>query len=380
VRKRILLGLLALAAIAAALLPLARGGGFVPFRSAAVHDAAASDTAAPPRIFAYYYLWWSARHWRDKLGSAYPYDASPLPLPAKEDDYTGCNPVSLYAGNQLTDVPQSLYTQDDPSVVEAAVRSAAAAGLSGFIVNWRGDGTATQTLTSGTYNQRLQAVFDAVHEVNAEGTPFKLWLSYKASDTLLGADYIANDLAYLQSMYAKDPALDRSFGARPVLIWNGSRKYPAATIQAVSNQFRSTFFLVGDENWNTWSDVDAANLDGDQYYWSSQNPYTNPSSFSQLQNLAAMVRGSGGNPDGSAKAWFAPLAPGFDAQLLTGSTTCVPRNGGDTMRKLYAGNSASNPDAWVLISWNEVAEGTYVEPLQRWGNLYLDTIRSIVGP
>ena len=343
-------------------------------------EAAATAASGPPRVFAFYYLWWSDRHWHDKLGAAYPYDATLLPLPATLDNYTGCNAVSLYPGNQLTDVPTSLSTQDDPATIEADVRSAAAAGLAGFIVNWRGDGTATQTLSSGQYNKRLQAVFDAVHEVNAEGIPFELWLNYKASDSVLTPDYIANDLAYLQRSYGGDPALDVTSGSRPVLIWSGSRKYPLSTIQTISAQFRSAFFLVGDENWNTWGDGRAAYLDGDQYYWSSQNPYSNPGSFGQLQNLAAMVRASGPNPDGSAKTWFAPLAPGFDSQLLTGTSNCVPRNGGDTMRRLFAGNAASNPDAWVLISWNEVAEGTYVEPLQRWGTTYLDTLRSLIRP
>ena len=50
-------------------------------------------------VYVYYYLWWSAQHWRNKLGSNYPYSASPLPLPATTNA-DGCNAVSSYAGNQ----------------------------------------------------------------------------------------------------------------------------------------------------------------------------------------------------------------------------------------------------------------------------------------
>jgi hypothetical protein len=32
----------------------------------------------------------------------------------------------------------------------------------------------------------------------------------------------------------------------------------------------------------------------------------------------------------------------------------------------------------VLISWNEVAEGTYVQPLQRYGSRYLKVISDLV--
>jgi hypothetical protein len=49
------------------------------------------------------------------------------------------------------------------------------------------------------------------------------------------------------------------------------------------------------------------------------------------------------------------------------------------MRTLFEGNSASRPDAWTLISWNEIAEGTYIDPMQRYGAHYLDTLRQVLG-
>jgi hypothetical protein len=135
--------------------------------------------------------------------------------------------------------------------------------------------------------------------------------------------------------------------------------------------------VIGDESWKTWTPERAASLDASTYYWSSQDPYNNPASFSQIQQLAAMVRGSGTNPDGSAKRWFAPFAPGYDSKLLGGST-CVPRNGLNTMQRLYNGNAASNPDGWVFISWNEIAESTYVVPLERYGRAYLDGLHALL--
>ena len=72
-----------------------------------------------------------------------------------------------------------------------------------------------------------------------------------------------------------------------------------------------------------------------------------------------------------------PFAPGYNHQL-DGGTACVPRRDGRTPRVLFDGNLASNPDAWALISWNEVVEGTYVEPLTAYGKRELDTVKSIV--
>jgi Glycosyl hydrolase family 71 len=358
-----------LAALALALSIIA--GSFLPMGAA---TAATTGSTAKP-VFAYYYLWWSKNHWTDMLGPNYPTTASPLPLPAKFDA-AGCNPTSLYSGNKLTDVPSKLYSQDDPGFMEADVRQAAAAGLSGFAVNWAGTGSASQATADIVYSRRLAALVAAVHKVNAEGITFKLWMSYKASATIRSTSAIQGDLAYFVRTYGKDSAFDRSIGNKPLVIWQGSRKYSESVLQAVTPQFRSSLRILGDEN--TWTSSRAKYLDGDAYYWSSQNPWSNPKSFSQLATLAATVRASGVNPDGTAKTWIAPAAPGYNAQLAGGSS-CVPRQGGKTLQTLLTGNAKTNPDAIGLISWNEITEGSYIDPMTRYGNQELNVVKNYVA-
>ena len=49
----------------------------------------------------------------------------------------------------------------------------------------------------------------------------------------------------------------------------------------------------------------------------------------------------------------------------------MPRDNGATLQALFDGNAAGDPDGWLLISWNEITEGTYVTPeLQRYGGAY----------
>jgi hypothetical protein len=323
------------------------------------------------RVFAYYYLWWSASHWRSSLGPSYPFTASPLPLPTQLDA-AGCNAVRNYPGVTVNDVPGRIYDQDDPGLIESDVRQAAAAGLAGFAVNWAGTGSASQTVADSAYTRRLQETVAAVHKINAEGIPFKLWLSYKGSATVRADADVLGDLAYFLRTYGKDPAFDRAQSSRPTVIWNGSRKYKITTLQAVSAANRSQLRIIGDET--IWSAARAPYLDGDAYYWSSQNPYNNPQSFAQLQSLAGAVRATG-SPS-APKAFVAPLAPGYNKELLGGS--CVPRNGGQTLRRLFAGNAATRPEAWALISWNEITEGTHVDPMRRYGSADLDVLRSLI--
>jgi hypothetical protein len=341
---------------------------------AGAQTTSSAITAAKPPVFAYYYLWWSANHWKSALGPNYPITATALPLPATLDS-TGCGAKSTYAGNTLTDVPGKIYSQDDAGFIEADVRQAAAAGLSGFLVNWIGTGSATQSSTSNPYSARLQVMVNAVHKVNAAGIPFKLWLSYKASANVLSASYISNDLAYFTRSYGSDPAFDRTQSPKVTMIWQGSRKYTTAALSSVGNGLRSKLRILGDET--TWSASRAPYLDGDAYYWSSQNPYANPQSFKQLAALAAAVRASGKNPDGSAKVWIAPIIPGYNKQLAGGSA-CVPRRGGQTIKTLFTGNGATNPDAFGLISWNEISEGSYIDPMTRYGYQDLNALSSLI--
>jgi hypothetical protein len=334
----------------------------------------AGPVTAKPRVFAYYYLWWSADHWRSSLGKSFPTSANPLPLPATLGA-SGCGTTSRYTGNHLTDVPRRIYSQDDPGVIESDVRQAAAAGLTGFVVNWAGTGAATQSATSNPYSRRLQVLVGAVHKVNAAGIPFKLWLSYKASAQVLSTARIQNDWKYFVSKYGSDKAFDRVQSTRPTVIWQGSRKYSVTALKAVSTKFRSSLRILGDET--NWSAARNSYLDGDAYYWSSQNPYTNPQSFGQLATLAKNVRAGGKNPDGSNKVWVAPITPGYNKQIAGGSA-CVPRKAGATLRILFARNGATKPDAFGLISWNEIAEGTYVDPMTRYGYEELSVLKSLL--
>ena len=347
-----------------------------------VNSRAATSARSSKPVFAIYYLWWTNQHWHDLLGGSYPYTHSPNPLPASVDK-SGCKARSKFSGNKLGDVSQThrshnfAYDQNLASVIQSDVRQAAAHGLKGFSVNWKGTGEAGQSPASSAFDRRLQYVFDAVHRVNREGVPFKVQLNYQASASPLSTTYIENDLRYYVARYGKDSAQDHSYSARPTVIWTGSWKYSDSAVSAVSHALRSRVYLIGDEKVATWNANAAQNFDGNSYYWSSQDPYANAASSSQLVKLAARVR-STRNPDGSKKIWLAPFTPGFNAQLRFGGTNCVPRKNGATMRKLFDRNKASKPDGWVFISWNEIAEGTYIVPLTRYGTHYLRTIGRII--
>jgi hypothetical protein len=323
------------------------------------------QTSGTPRVYAYYYLWWSSQHWKNKLGSNYPYTASPLPLPATTDA-DGCNAVSKYSGNQLIDVPTKLVSQDEPGAIEADILLAKNAGLTGFWLNWSGNGTTSQTRTTVTYTRRLAEAFAASNRVGG----FKNWVSYKAA-SMPSTTYIINDLNFLYNEFKNEPAWERIDG-KPVVTFTGSRKYSNTAVQQISNAVRDRMYLVGDETRSTLTTTRMAMFDAITYYWSSQDPYGNPQSFDQIKEMGDKVHAAGKN-------WYAPLNPGYNSKLLDGSGNCIPRKNGDTIRVIWNGNLASKPDGWGMISWNEIAENSHIKPMQKWGRKPLDVLSSLIG-
>jgi hypothetical protein len=320
-------------------------------------------TGARPKVFPILYTWWDDSHWHAKLGPNYPY-AEPWPLPATLDAQ-GCNPTNLYAGNELTDVRAELADAlDRPGVIENYVREASARGLAGFMVNW---------VNAPDENARLTEALRAANEVNAEGKNFKIILDYRTNGATVPMTSVISDLQYFVENFGNNAALDHSFSPKPEVVVRKTRDYSEADKTALKNAIGGRVYLIGDEGYiSGWDAQDATNFEANSYYWSSQDPYDNPESFTHLQGLSSEIHAAGDK-------WLAPFTPGYNTALAGGSCIERERDGKTTLRELFNGNKASSPDAWTLISWNEIAEGTYVLPLKRWGKKWLEKLEALLA-
>lgn len=288
-------------------------------------------------------------------------------------DASGCNPRVGYPGATIIDVPsEGLYDQGSGATFDRHIADAAGAGITGFIASWQGTGAAGQLPSSSGYNARLDLLVSRVEAYNAShARPFRLALGLEAYGNYgRPASALINDLEYFRSRYAGSSAFANSYGSQPLVMILGSRKYAESTMRAVSQAEQSHLILLGDETYQTWS-RDAAYLDGTAYYWSSQDPWKNPQSGSQVASLASQVHAAG-------KLWFAPFTGGFNTQL-TGGSTCTPRKGVSTLDEVWRLNRASNPNGWFGISWNEFVENSYLEPTRLYGRAYLNEIARLIA-
>jgi hypothetical protein len=343
---------------------------------------AITPTASPDRttdsiwhghteVYLHYYIWWTPHHWRDKLGPAYSAGASPLPLPGSIGS-DGCNPRASYPSATIVDIPsEGLYDQNAPATFDAHISLAGRTGIRGFLVDWIGTGSPSQTPSSSDESTRLDTLVRRVDAFNATSSqPFGLGLAMAARGNFQrpAADIIA-DLRYFTAQYGRDAAFRNEFSPKPIVMWMDSRKYPQSTVQQVSAATEGALYLLGDETASSWS-RDASFLDGSSYYWSTENPYSNSSAGPSLQSLGNQLHAAN-------KKWFAPFIAGYNKQLLGG--TCVPRKSTQTLQNLWTLNAKSKPDGWFGISWNEFVENTYLEPSQALGSTYLDALKQLIA-
>jgi len=325
-----------------------------------------------------YYLWWSTYHWHNTLGPNYPYTqeaadiasgATP-PLPGTLGA-NGCNEQPSYAGDSIVDIPnEGLYDQAQGSTFDHHIAVAASHSITGFIVDWIGTGSTTQTPTSSGYNSRLDLFVKRVDAWNATHTThFSIGMGLDVFGNYnRPASQVVADLTYFRNRYGADGAFKNAYSVKPLVFLVDSKKYPVSTVSAAHTAVGSGLYLIGDETPTTVS-RDLPYISGVSWYWSSQNPYSNPQSGKQVAALASAARNAG-------KRWFSPVIAGFNHELTGGG--CVPRNGLQTLDTLWATNAASKPDAWFAISWNEIVENTFLEPSVRWGTKYIDELSRLI--
>jgi hypothetical protein len=296
----------------------------------AAHTPAAGQGSAGPSttlpLFAYYYIWYDPTSWQR----------------AKIDH------------PQLGD-----YSSDDPNVLRRHVEWAKSAGIQGFIVSWK---------DTATNDRRLRLLMQI-----AKQEDFKLAMIYQGlnfSRKPLTPSRVAADFKTFHDQYAPDPVFYKIDG-RALTIWSGTWAFTRPQVAAVTGPVRDSMLVLSTEKSVQGYQRIADSTDGDAYYWSSVDPETNSNYASKLKAMATAVHKDG-------KYWIAPFAPGFDARLV-GGTKAISRTNGQTLRAEYSAALSSSPDVLGLISWNEFSENSYVEPSQKYGSFYLDTLRELRG-
>jgi Glycosyl hydrolase family 71 len=291
----------------------------------AATTARAATPENPIPVFAYHYIWFNATSWeRAKID---------YPLLGR-------------------------YSSDETSVMRQQIRWAKQAGIDAFIVSWK---------STTTLNRRLEALMRVARRSN-----FKLAVIYQGLDferEPLPISQVREDMQLFARKYASDPVFAAM--SKPVLIWSGTWRFTRKQIESVAQPLRRRAFVLATEKSKSGYERVADLVDGNAYYWSSGDPLRTPGYTKRLADMGAAVHENGG-------LWIAPVAPGFDARLV-GGTSVIPRRDGQTLRHSLNAAVASSPDAIGVISWNEFSENTHIEPSELYGTASLRELADALG-
>ena len=257
------------------------------------------------------------------------------------------------------DLPQiGRYSSDDIDVMKQHVTQAKAAGIDGFIVSWK---------STPVLNQRLANLIAVAEELS-----FKLAITYQGLDfnrKLLPTPRMADDLDTFARTYGGHSTFD-IFG-KPLVVITGTPVMSEQAVAALTGSRRRQLLILSSEKSVDGYERIASRVDGNLYYWSSVNPRTFGKYPEKLLALGNAVRSRNG-------IWIAPVAPGFDARAV-GGTSVVDRQNGDTLRAEWDAAMNSRPSAIGVISWNEFSENTHIEASKNYGHRYLDVLGELTG-
>ena len=263
-----------------------------------------------------------------------------------------------WQSGKVPDTPLIPYASANREAMARQVDQAKGAGLDAFILNWWGKGNQTE--------KNLKALLDI-----AAGKDFRVAVDFDISSPFMGGTgSFADNLRHLHSVHAAHPAYLRYQG-RPVVFFYNVSRLPVGTWRDLRNQ-------ADPEGKAIWiaEGVDLkyqSVFDGHHLYsitWPNRIPPAQT-----LPKWGNRVRAY--NRDhGTAKLWVATVMPGYDdRKARPGSGFSRSRDGGEYYRQNWQAAIASQPN-WVIVnSFNEWPEGSYIEPSQAYGNLYLDLTR-----
>jgi len=264
------------------------------------------------------------------------------------------------------------YNSRSREVIRYHLRTAKAAGIQAFLIDWYGP----QTFE----DDRVAALLEEAHK---EG--MKIALCYEEKINFDGFrnsasrdEAVANvvdDLTYILEKYAAHPAYLKRDGIPFIYQFNGWGRGPAGPNLLTPAEWRDVLaelpsrVIYGRQN-----------LD-EEYYPPIQAGYVwwNPDG-EWLKSVAR--RATDLRQKGRLDFFMSMVCPGFDDTGVWGwgkGPRKFERDGVSTLRSTFEISSLGEPELVQIVTWNDFGEGTMVEPTRDNGFWYLDAIETWWG-
>ncbi len=265
-----------------------------------------------------------------------------------------------WADPRLRDRPLIPYVSNDTQAIARQIDQAKSAGIDGFVSSWWGPGDFTDRI--------LPVLLDLAAQKNFQ---IAIYLETLTDQGPRSPDEILSWLTYFIPKYRDNHAYMKVGGKPLIVVWSSGAE-PLAAWQNIFSKLHqqgldAVYLAMG---------YDTTNLD----IFAGLHEYGifNTPALAQLYSQTSRAVHDYPLLSGSTepRIWAAAVQPGYDERLIPGRKGQVQdRENGDFYRMTFQAAIASDPD-WILITtWNEYPENTYIEPSQKFGDLYLNITR-----
>jgi hypothetical protein len=273
-----------------------------------------------------------------------------------------------------------VYDSWDERLIEAHILLAKHAGIDGFVVSWWGP--------NSFEDQSLKRIIRV-----AEKYDFKITIyyeSYRPWNPLVSPTDIVNELSYVVREYSGSRSFLKINGKPVIFIYNVEthNREPSFWLQVKKNlenkvgsvtlvaDLRNPSYLHVFDGFHTYIELNSSTM-RELYSFYSDRMKIGLASLSFGEAIARIQAGD--KIVVQRKALFYTVIPGFDNRKISKPGIYVDRDGGLLYQKMWSDALELGAKYVLITSWNELHEGTEIEPTREYGFKYLEITRNYVS-
>lgn len=269
---------------------------------------------------------------------------------------------SSWTGSRC-DVPPDLYVSSDEATTARHVREAGDAGIDGLIQTWRGPSVAAN-LTAANFRTLLE---------QSAGAGLTAAVQVDLTSSLLDTtDEVRAALAVLRDELTRQAGY-LSVGGRPVVFFVGQDVLSQGSWEALRGEIDPERRMI----WIAEGTSTGLLAAFDGLYVMDVFRLVPPGLT--LSQIGDQVR-AWAQIHNASRLWVATTLPGYDDRLLVSvdQAYVLARNFGTTYCDSWASASASDPDWFLIRSFNEWNYCTHIERSVAFGDTYLTLTAEMV--
>lgn len=269
-----------------------------------------------------------------------------------------------------------IYDSWDERLVEAHILLARYAGIDCFIASWWGPGS----FEDGSLKRIIKV---------AEKHDFKVTIyyeSYRPWNPLISPEDIVNEISYVVREYSGSKAFLKVDGKPVIFIYNvgAHDRGPSFWLQVrrgLENKVGSVYLLadIRDpsylhvfDGFHTYIELNSS-VARKLYSFYSDRMKIGLANLSPSEAIERIL--AGGKVVIQKKALFYTVIPGYDDRKIRSPGGYVDREDGLLYRRMWNDALELGARHVLITSWNELHEGTEIEPTREYGFKYLEITR-----